>query len=121
MLNNLVLVGRVCNDLKLITTDNGYKVTNITLAVQRPFKSQDDVYETDFFDVKVTFATAEISADYLTKGSIIGIKGRIATKQIVVEGKKMNVVEVIGERVSFIHLHKKNDQVIDELVDQVDE
>ena len=110
MLNNLVLVGRVCNDLKLITTDNGYKVTNITLAVQRPFKSQDDVYETDFFDVKVTFATAELSAEYITKGSIIGIKGRLASKQVTIDGKKINTTEVIGERVAFIQI-KKNEQV----------
>ena len=63
MINNLILVGRVCNDVKLVTTENGYKVATITLAVQRPFKNQEDVYDTDFLDVKVEFSTAEISAE----------------------------------------------------------
>lgn len=110
MLNNLVLVGRVCKDIKLNTTENGYKVANILLAVQRPFKNQDDNYDTDFIDVKVEFATAEISAEYLTKGSIIGVKGRVATKTYNIEDKKINAVEVIGERIAFIQINKKQEE-----------
>ena len=111
MINNVVLVGRVCKDVTLFTTENGYKVANIVLAVQRPFKSTDDVYETDFIDVKVQFTTAEISAEYITKGSIIGIKGRLASKLFTIGDKKINGIEMIGERVSFIQLAKKNEEV----------
>ena len=111
MINNVVLVGRVCNEVNLFTNENGYKAANIVLAVQRGFKNQEDVYETDFIDVKVTFMTAEICAEYITKGSIIGIKGRLATKTLTIGDKKINAIEMIGERVTFIHLLKKNEEV----------
>lgn len=110
MINNVVLVGRVCNDIKLYTTENGFKVANIILAVQRPFKNQDDTYDTDFLDIKVMFATAEISAEYFTKGSIVGVKGRVQAKSYIVDGKKVNGTEIIGERVSFIHMNRKNEE-----------
>ena len=110
MLNNLILVGRVCEDVKLYTNENGYKVASINLAVQRPFKNQDDVYDTDFIPVKVTFTTAEISSEYLTKGSIVGVKGRVSTKTVEIDGKKIKEIEVIGERVSFISIKPKQEK-----------
>ena len=109
MMNNLVLVGRVVEDAKITTLDSGLKVTNVTLAVQRPFKNEADSYDTDFIPVQFWQGIAEIARDYCTKGSIIGVKGRIAIRLSDIGDKKIRVVDVIGERLSFISTVKKQE------------
>lgn len=108
-MNNLVLVGRVVEDAKMTTLDSGLKVTNVTLAVQRPFKNEVDSYDTDFIPVQFWQGIAEIARDYCTKGSIIGVKGRIAIRTSDNGEKKIRVVDVIGERLSFISTVKKQE------------
>lgn len=78
---------------------------NLTLAVVRPFKSQDTgEYETDFIPVVLWRGIAESVVEYCKKGSIIGVKGRLMMKFIEVDNKKYKTIEVIGERVTFINL-----------------
>ena len=47
-MNQIVLVGRITKDPEINEAENGKKVTSITLAVQRPFKNIDGLYEADF-------------------------------------------------------------------------
>ncbi len=109
MLNNVILVGRVVEDPKVITLDNGIKVSNIVLAVQRPFKNEEDTYDTDFFPIQVWYAMAEIANEYCGKGSIIGVKGRLSTKINEIGDKKIKSIEIIGERIAFISTVKKQE------------
>lgn len=107
MLNNLILVGRIVEDAKIVTLETGQKVTNIRLAVQRPFKNLEDEYDTDFINVSFWLSSADIAYEYGTKGSIIGVKGRIASKIIEVQGVKINTLDVIGERIAFIQIKER--------------
>lgn len=104
MLNQLILVGRLTSDPELRQTEDGRSVTTIRLAVQRPFKSgESNEYETDFFNCTLWSGIAEATVDYCKKGSIVGVKARIAQKDFVVDGKKaLSYPEIIVEKITFI-------------------
>lgn len=105
MLNNVVIVGRMVEDPKLVTLQDGVVVCNLTLAVVRPFKSQETgEYETDFIPIVLWRGIAQSVVDYCKKGSIIGVKGRLMNKYFEIDDKKYKTLELVGERVTFINL-----------------
>ena len=77
MLNQVVLVGRLTDDITVREKENKKKVAYITLAVQRSFKNQDAVYEADFIRCVLWDAIADSTAEYCKKGDLVGIKGRL--------------------------------------------
>ena len=104
MLNNVVLVGRVVCQPELMETQEGKRVTTVTLAVHRSFKnSVTGEYETDFINVSLWEGLAHNVVEYCGKGAIIGIKGRLVHKTYEIPNhKSLRVVEVVAEKVSFI-------------------
>lgn len=103
MLNQIVVVGRLVKDPVINETHDGRKLSNVTLAVQRSFKNIEGNYETDFIDCVLWKGIAESTANYCTKGSIIGIKGRLMTSLFKDgDGKSIKNVEVVAEKVSFL-------------------
>ncbi len=109
MLNQVILVGRLTHDPELRKLEDGKSVTTIRLAVQRPFKSgETNEYETDFFSCTLWSGIAEATVDYCKKGSIIGIKARLAQKELILENqKRFSYPEIIVERISFISNDKE--------------
>lgn len=103
MLNQTVLVGRIVKDPELRETDNGNKVTNITLAVPRSFKNVNGEYDTDFIPCILWKGIAESTVEYVKKGDLIGVKGHIQTRNIELdENTKRQNVEIIAEKVTFL-------------------
>jgi len=103
LLNQVVLVGRLTDDLEVITKENGKKVTTMNLAVQRSFKNSEGIYETDFIRCILWNAVAQSTSEYCKKGDIIGVKGRLqVTNYDDSEGKKKYITEVIAEKVTFL-------------------
>lgn len=103
MLNQIVIVGRLVKDPISIQTSDGKKLANITLAVQRNFKNSEGNYETDFIDCVLWKGIAESTVNYCSKGSVIGVKGRLVTSVFKNhEGLTRKNVEVVAEKVSFI-------------------
>ena len=80
MLNQIVIVGRLVRDPELRETDGGKKVTNITLAVPRSYKNLNGEYETDYIDCVLWTGIAENTTEYCKKGDILGLKGRVQTR-----------------------------------------
>lgn len=80
MLNQTVIVGRIAKDPELRETENGKKVTNVTLAVPRSFKNANGEYETDFISCVLWKGIAESTVEYCKKGDLVGVKGRIQTR-----------------------------------------
>lgn len=113
MFNSVILVGRLVEKPIIRQLDTGLSVTTITLAVIRPFKNSDGNYETDFIKCTLWEGIAEATCEYCTKGSVIGIKGRIIAKTVEIghdENKKnIRTLELIAERVSFIQLSKEKE------------
>ena len=77
MLNQTVLVGRLVRDPELFETENGNKVTNITLAVPRSYKNAEGNYDTDFLHCVLWKGVAESAVEYCKKGDLLGTKGYI--------------------------------------------
>jgi single-strand DNA-binding protein len=103
MLNRSVLVGRLTKDPELKYTPNGVAVANFTLAVNRPFSNQQGEKETDFINVVVWKKPAENVANYLKKGSLAGVDGRISTRNYENnQGQRVYVTEVTAESVQFL-------------------
>ncbi len=110
MLNQSILVGRIVKEPEVRETENGTKVTNITLAVQRPYKNVEGEYDTDFISCVLWKGIAETTAEYCKKGDLIGIRGRIQSKITEYPNDiKHNVMEVVAERVTFLSSKKQED------------
>ena len=103
MLNQVTLVGRLTKDPELRYTPDGKAVSNITLAVKRSFRNANGEYVVDFVNCTLWNRIAENTAVYCQKGSVVGITGKIQTRQFEnQDGKRTFVTEVIVENVSFM-------------------
>ena len=108
MLNQTVLVGRIVKNPELKETETGKKVTNVTLAVPRSFINSEGQYETDFISCVLWKGIAENTVEYCKKGDLVGIKGRIQSRNIEIdEETKKQVVEVVAEKVTFLSSRNK--------------
>jgi single-strand DNA-binding protein len=102
MMNRVILVGRLTKDPELRYTPNGKAVVSFSLAVKRQFKNAQGEYEADFPNV-VQWSGAENTANYLKKGSLAGVDGRIQTRSYEgQDGKRVYVTEVMAESVQFL-------------------
>ena len=110
MLNQIVLVGRLTRDIVVNKSDNGNKVATIPLAVPRSFKNIEGTYETDFIDCVVFDNTATNTAEYCKKGDVVGVKGRLQSHIVEVDGTKKNEIEVVAERVTFLTNNSKDSE-----------
>lgn len=103
LINQVTLVGRLVKDPELRYTPEGKAVSNVTLAVNRNFRNHEGGYDADFVHCTLWKKTAENTVQYCRKGSIIGITGRIQTRNYEnQDGKKVYVTEVVAEGVRFV-------------------
>ncbi|GAF14908.1 single-stranded DNA-binding protein [Bacillus sp. JCM 19045] len=102
-MNRCVLVGRLVRDPELRFTPNGVAVANFTLAVNRPFKNGSGEQEADFINCVVWRKPAENVANFLKKGSLAGVDGRVQTRSYDNnEGKRVYITEIVAESVQFL-------------------
>lgn len=103
MINRVIMVGRLTKDPELRYTQNGLPVGTFTLAVNRPFANQNGEREADFINVVVWRKTAENIANFLKKGSLAGVDGRLQTRSYDNnDGRRVFVTEVAAESVQFL-------------------
>ena len=103
MLNRVVLVGRLTRDPDLRYTPKGVAVANFNIAVNRPFTNQQGNREADFINGVVWRRQAENLANYMKKGNLIGVDGRIQTRSYEgQDGKMVYVTEVVAESIQFL-------------------
>lgn len=109
MINRVVLVGRLTKDPEFRTTQSGVDVATFTLAVNRNFKSKNGEQQADFINCVVFRKQAENVNNYLNKGSLAGIDGRLQSRSYEnKEGQRVFVTEVVCDSVQF--LEPKNTQ-----------
>ena len=111
MINTVMLVGRLVQDPEMIERENGSKVSRVTLAVNRKFKSSDGIYHTDFIDCVLWNNFAKNVNDYCSKGDLIGIRGRIQVDVYEKDGIKRKITDVIAESVTFLSSMKNKEEV----------
>ncbi|TGE36560.1 single-stranded DNA-binding protein [Desulfosporosinus fructosivorans] len=103
MLNRVVLIGRLTKDPELRYSPSGVAVTNFTLAIDRKFKNAQGERETDFIPCVMFKQLAELCANYLAKGKLASVDGRIQIRTYNdKDGQKRWVTEVVAEDVHFL-------------------
>ncbi|HEJ7676998.1 TPA: single-stranded DNA-binding protein [Staphylococcus aureus] len=111
MLNRIVLVGRLTKDPELRSTPNGVNVGTFTLAVNRTFTNAQGEREADFINVVVFKKQAENVKNYLSKGSLAGVDGRLQTRSYDnKDGQRVFVTEVVADSVQFLEPKNNNQQ-----------
>ncbi|KAB3531788.1 single-stranded DNA-binding protein [Alkaliphilus serpentinus] len=107
-MNNVVLIGRLARDPELRFTASGKAVTTFSVAVNRPFSKNK---EADFFNIVVWGKSAEHCANYLSKGRLAGIQGRLQSRSYETQsGEKRYVTEVVADQVEFLEWGNREGQ-----------
>lgn len=110
MLNTVALMGRICGDPELRTTNSGVSVTSFTLAVNRSYVKQGEQRQTDFIDVAAWKNTADFVCKYFRKGQLIAVQGSIQTRTYTDKnGNKRKAVEVVASSVHFAEGKKESE------------
>lgn len=116
MINRVVLVGRMTRDPELRRTPQGDAVTSFTLAVNRNFTSRDGQQQADFINCVVWRKPAENVERYCSKGSLVGVEGRIQTRSYDnTQGQKVYVVEVICDSVQFLETKSARERQLQQM------
>lgn len=103
MINNVVLVGRMTRDAELRYTGSGTAVASFSIAVERTFTNAQGERETDFINCVAWRKTAEIISNFTRKGSLVGVTGRIQTRNYTNnEGRKIYVTEIVCENFQML-------------------
>lgn len=105
-MNHVVLVGRITHDLQLRTTSTGKHVLNFSLAVPQAF-SQDD--RADFLPCVAWNGTAENTAKYCEKGSLVAVAGKLNRRTYENDKGQHSMMEVVVSEIRFYGKGKRAD------------
>jgi len=102
-LNKVFLIGRVASDPELRSTPSGQSVCSFRMATNRVWKDSSGQKKEDaqFHSIVLWGKQAEMASQYLTKGSLTYIEGRLQTRSWDSQGGKKYITEIIGERIQL--------------------
>lgn len=110
MLNRVILIGRLANDPELKYTPSGIAVANFTLAVNRAPNAQGE-READFIPIVVWRQSAEFAANYLTKGRMVAVDGRLQIRSWVAQdGTRRKQAEVVADNLKSLDRPKETSE-----------
>ncbi|UDM32166.1 single-stranded DNA-binding protein [Lentilactobacillus laojiaonis] len=110
MINRAVLTGRLTRDVDLRYTQSGTAVGTFTLAVDRQFTNQQGEREADFINCVIWRKSAENFANFVHKGSLVGIDGRIQTRNYEnQQGQRVYVTEVVVDSFTLLEPRSQRD------------
>jgi single-strand DNA-binding protein len=108
MLNRVVLIGRLANDPELKYTPSGIAVATFTLAVNRVPNSQGE-READFVPIVAWRQSAEFAANYLTKGRLVAVDGKLQIRSWVAQdGTRRKSAEVVADNLRSLDKPKEH-------------
>jgi single-strand DNA-binding protein len=102
MLNRIVIIGRLTRDPELRTTTTGKSVAEFSVAVNKRMKPQDGSPDADFFTIKCWGQTAEFANEYLSKGRLVSIDGRMESRKYEKDGKTHTVWDLVADSVQSL-------------------
>lgn len=106
MINNVVVVGRLTKDIDLRYTQSNKAWAGFKLAIQRNFKNAQGEYEADFIDCQVFGVGAEYLSKNTKKGMLIGVQGRLQSRNYEKDGRRIYVTEIIANSVRKLEFEK---------------
>ena len=101
-MNRVELIGRLTRDPELRYTGSNIATTRFTLAVNRPFQSQNGEQGTDFINIVVWRKQAENVKKFVSKGSLVAVEGRIQTGSYEKDGQRVYTTDVVADSVQFL-------------------
>jgi len=111
MINRTVLVGRLTRDPELRYTQGGTAVASFTVAVNRQFTNSQGEREADFIGCIIWRKAAENFANFTKKGSLVGIDGRIQTRNYEnKQGNRVYVTEVVADNFSLLESRSESEK-----------
>lgn len=103
MLNRVILIGRLTRDPELRYTANGIGVCTFSIAVNRSYTNQAGERPVDFIDIVTWRQLAENVANYMTKGRLVAVEGRLQVRTYEgQDGQKRRAAEVVADTVRFL-------------------
>lgn len=104
-MNNVTLVGNLGNDPEIHTFDDGNSITTLSVATSERYKNKQEewVEATTWHRVIVRGGQAAPCAQYLSKGSKVGVVGAYVSRQYEKDGEKRTAFEVKAQRVEFLN------------------
>ena len=110
MINRVILVGRMTRDPELRRTQNGSAVTSFTLALNRNYNSADG-QQADYISCVVWNKVAENVEKYCSKGSLVGVEGRLRSRTYDnAQGQRVYVTEVVCDSVQFLETRAQRER-----------
>lgn len=99
-MNNICLIGNICADPELRTTENGNAVTQFRIGVRRPRTKEE---KTDFFNIVCWRQSAEFVCKYAKKGSQIAVTGMLCNRDYTNQnGEKRYITEIVADQVQLV-------------------
>jgi len=110
MINKVILVGRITADPELKKTNNDISFVNFTIACNRKYSNQNGEKETDFIFCTVWRKPAELLAQYIKKGALIGVEGSLQVDQFEQNGEKRFSTKVAVDNIQFLDSKQANNE-----------
>lgn len=107
-MNKALLVGRLTRDPELRYVGSNTPVTSFSIAINRPFTNRNGDREADFINIVVWQRQAESVKNYLSKGSLVSVEGRIQSRTYdAKDGTKRYVTEIVADNIQFLESKEK--------------
>jgi len=114
-MNNVTLIGRITRDPEVRYSDSGTAYGRFSVAINRGKDKNGDDRGADFPNILCFGKTAELVEKYLSKGSLVGIQGRIQTGKYEKEGHTVYTTDIVADRVSFLEKVEKKESKNDDI------
>jgi len=102
MYNKVFLIGRLTRDPEQRYTPSGIAVSRFSVAVNRFRKSTEGESEADFFRIVAWRKLAEICGEYLKKGMLVSIEGRLQIESYEKDGEQLTMAEIVADNMQML-------------------
>lgn len=102
MINQVIICGRLAEDIKVEKDEKNIEIAKINIIVTRPFKNVDGIYESDVIPCVLWAGMISKAIEYCHKGDLLGIRGRLQ----IMDDK----IQVIAEKITFLSSNKEKEE-----------
>ncbi|MBT3260615.1 single-stranded DNA-binding protein [bacterium] len=110
MYNKVFLIGRLVRDPEMRLSPSGIAITRFTIAIDKPSKKENQEQSADFIRIVAFRRLAEICNDYLKKGRLVSIEGKLQISSYEKDGEQKTSAEIIADNMQILDRHTSNEK-----------
>ncbi len=116
-LNRVQLIGRLGKDPESKLTPTGKKVAHFSVAVSNRWKTREGETKeyTEWINVEAWERLGEVSQEYLKKGSLVYVEGRLKTDKYEDKGETKYFTKVVAQMVQFLSDNRAGEALVEQL------